>query len=226
MTALAQTAIEQVLGVETSLTVYRKHLYELRGFKEILGPDTVDLLTKGEEITDGRPLEIPMVTVALRGRGPYAPLCNLKSKEIGQTGKGLFVIFDGEDGSVRIRFTFDFAEERLVFDIFKDLAVRDNGTPDDAERVAEVQRFKKDYLGNGQLHVRDAETEELIARKDAFIPVNMWLDVQAADAEIARWKNLAEERRQRNRLYRDEMIRLSKPYIVYLSVGSGEMQSL
>jgi hypothetical protein len=35
--ALAQKAIEDELGVETSQTVYRKHLYELAGFKEILG---------------------------------------------------------------------------------------------------------------------------------------------------------------------------------------------
>jgi hypothetical protein len=32
-------AIEEVFGVETSHTVWKKHLYELAGFKEILGPD-------------------------------------------------------------------------------------------------------------------------------------------------------------------------------------------
>jgi hypothetical protein len=54
MTALAQKAIEEELGVQTSQTVYCKHLYELAGFKEILGADTVERLTRGEQIMDGR----------------------------------------------------------------------------------------------------------------------------------------------------------------------------
>jgi hypothetical protein len=39
MLALAERAIEQKLGVETSLTVYRKHFYELAGFKRIRNPN-------------------------------------------------------------------------------------------------------------------------------------------------------------------------------------------
>ena len=34
---LAQRAIEEKLGVETSQTVWQKHLYELDGFKRIFG---------------------------------------------------------------------------------------------------------------------------------------------------------------------------------------------
>jgi hypothetical protein len=37
--ALATRAIEDIFGVETRGTQYRKHLYELAGFKEILGPE-------------------------------------------------------------------------------------------------------------------------------------------------------------------------------------------
>jgi hypothetical protein len=44
--------------------------------------------------------------------------------------------------------------------------------------------------------------------------MNMFLDQVAADAEIAQWKQLAHQRRIRNKKYADEMARLSVPYDV------------
>lgn len=42
----------------------------------------------------------------------------------------------------------------------------------------------------------------------------MFLDQDAANAEIAGWKRLAEQRRKRNERYADEMARLSVPYAI------------
>jgi hypothetical protein len=75
--------------------------------------------------------------------------------------------------------------------------VEDTGTAESAERVAEIKQFKRDYFGNGKLHIVNADTGALISRKDAYIPLNMFLDQEAADAEIARWKALAQQRRER-----------------------------
>ena len=36
--------------------------------------------------------------------------------------------------------------------------VKDTGTAESAERVAEVRRFEKDYFGNGELHIVNADT--------------------------------------------------------------------
>ena len=44
-----------------------------------------------------------------------------------------------------------------------------------AEERAELLRFRKEYFGNGQLHIVDAETGQLISRKDAYLPLNMWM---------------------------------------------------
>ena len=77
------------------------------------------------------------------------------------------------------------------------MGAKDTGTPESAEIIAEVRRFENEYFGNGQLQIINADTGDLIARKDAYIPVNMYLDQDAADAEIARWKQLAEQRRDR-----------------------------
>ena len=73
VTALAQLAIEEVFSVETRGTVYRKQLYELAGFKKILGSEIVGHLTRGDQITDGRMVDIPKINVQIRRREPYPP---------------------------------------------------------------------------------------------------------------------------------------------------------
>jgi hypothetical protein len=52
-----------------------------------------------------------------------------------------------------------------------------------------------DYFGNGRLEIYNADTGALISRKDAFIPVNMFLDQKAADCGIEELKARAAERR-------------------------------
>jgi hypothetical protein len=60
--------------------------------------------------------------------------------------------------------------------------------------MAEIGRFMRDYWSNGELRIIDSETREVIARKDAFMPVNCYLDIDAANAGIDHWKARAKER--------------------------------
>lgn len=196
--ALAVKAIEEVFGVETRGTNFRKHLYELDGFKKILGPDIVAHMQNGT-VPAGQPptLQIPDISVRIRRRGRYLPLEGLRCKHVGRTAKLLHMQFESPQGDVEFGFVLDFGAERIQFDVFRDVGVRDTGTAESAERIHEVKRFEQDYFGNGQLHIVNTETGELIGRKDAFIPVNMYLDREGAAAELARWKALAEQRRER-----------------------------
>ena len=82
--ALAEKAIEEKLGAKTPATIYREHLYELAGFKEVFSVDTVGYLTRGEDITNKRSFEFPDINVAIRKKPAYAPLCNLSVKRTGR----------------------------------------------------------------------------------------------------------------------------------------------
>jgi hypothetical protein len=217
MTALAQKAIEEALGIETSQTVHRKHLYELAGFKEILGSEIVGQLVRGEQITEERMVEIPDISVRIRKRDPYKPLSNLSVKEIGQNSKLFYIRFESKSSDVKIRFQLDFGAERLDFSLGRDLFARDTGSAEAADNMAEVSRFSSEYFGNGQLHILNAHTGALIARKDAFVPLNVYLDSETAEADIAHWKFLAEQRRELDRRYAEEMKRLSVAYDVRMS---------
>ena len=86
--------------------------------------------------------------------------------------------------------------------------------PSSAERVHEVRRFWQDYFGNGQLQIFNADTDELIGRKDAYIPVNMFLDAEGAAAELAHWKAEADRRRERDRRYGEALQQNARGYAV------------
>jgi hypothetical protein len=197
--ALAVKAIEETFGVETRGTNYRKHLYELEGFKKILGGDIVAHMHNGTAPMEQPTLEIPDISVRIRRREKYAPLEGLRCKHIGYVGKTVYMNFESLQADVGFRFALDFGAERIVFDLFADVGVRDTGTAESAERVHEVRRFQQDYFGNGQLHIVNTDTGDLICRKDAYIPVNMFLDGEGAKVELAYWKAVAQQRREQGR---------------------------
>jgi hypothetical protein len=217
MLALAERAIEEELGVETSSTVYRKHLYELAGFKAIFGTQIVDQLVRGEE-TKGEPeIEIPHIDVRIRGKSPYAPLSKLACKAVGHHGHLVKMRFASQDERVHIRFELDFSQERLNFDVLRDFGrIRDDGSPEAADTFAECSRSFKEYFGHGQLYIFNSLTGDLIARKDAFIPINMMQDVDAANHQIANWRCVATARRERDLRFGSEMIRLAQTYNVII----------
>jgi hypothetical protein len=185
--ALAVKAIEEVFCVDTRGTNYDNHLYELDGFNKILGPHIVVHVQNGTAPAEQPMLEIPDISVRIRRKENYAPLDGLRCRRVGYVGKTVYMNFESLQGDVEFRFALDFGAERIVFDLFADIGVRDTGTAASAERVYEVKRFTQDYFGNGQLHIVNTDTGELIGRKDAYLPMNMYLDHEGAAEELAYW---------------------------------------
>ena len=195
--ALAEHTIETLLGVETSHTVWQKHLYELDGFKPIFGPVIIDYLKNGKQIPDGTTLqqELPVVNVRIRRYEPYKPLERMAIVNLRQEGTLMNVTLQSTDGYATLRCQFDFDQERLHFDISDGIfGPEDDGTAIYAENRAELAQFFRDYVGNGQLQIFNADTGAFLSRKDAFVPVNCFLDVDGANANIDRWKKLRSER--------------------------------
>jgi hypothetical protein len=217
--ALATKAIEEIFGVETRGTNFRKHLYELEGFKEILGPEIVSGMQNGAPLTDQRTVDIPDISMRIRRKENYPPLEGLRCKHLGYTGKQVHMHFESLRGEVEVDFSLDFENERIAFDIFGGIGVRDTGTAESAERVYEVNRFMHDYFGNGQLHIVAADTGKLIGRKDAYIPINMYFDGDGAASLLAEWKAIAEQRRERCRKYAEQLERNSLGYEITVKLG-------
>lgn len=116
--ALAIKAIEEIFGVETRGTQYRKHLYELAGFKEILGPEIVEGLRQGMPPTE-RLVDVPDISMRIRRKEPYVPLEGLRCTGLGYTGKQVRMQFQSLQRDIEVDFSLDFEGERLLFDIFQ-----------------------------------------------------------------------------------------------------------
>jgi hypothetical protein len=65
--AMAAYVIEKELNVKSRHTVWREHLYELAGFKQIFGAELIAHVTKGDKIDETKMVDIPTMSVQIRG---------------------------------------------------------------------------------------------------------------------------------------------------------------
>lgn len=197
MMNLAVMAIEEKLGVKTSSTIYREHLYELAGFKEIFGEPLVERISNGELIDAGQKIDLPNISFRLRGRPPFPPLENLKPTLFQQMGKSVQLRYAKEDHSIEVRFILNFEKERLEFEIHDGIyGSSDDDSPEFAETKSHILEFTKWYFMNGRLEITDAESGKEISRKEAFMPVNIIVQPEVFDRDIEFWRGIAVTRRE------------------------------
>lgn len=190
--ALAQHAIEERLGIKTKHTIWREHLYELRGWKKILGDENVRVISSGE--VPAVNVDLPTINVGLRQSDPFVPLQQMQPIHAGVVGQSLQLVYEGKDKLIRFFILLDFNSERLRFDPQDGLEIIDDGSPHAARNAAALERFMRDYFGNGELHISHAESLDLISRCDAFIPVNVIINHDAWNVKIAEWEQRANDR--------------------------------
>lgn len=196
--ALAALAIEEKLGVKTSMTIYREHLYELSGFRKILGAELVEQIEGRRPITEERQLRLPVIDFGLSKRERVEALKGLVPLRVGIEDGRMRLEYGRTDGRVRVVFSLNFEEERLAFDIYNGIyGSKDDGSPEYAHAQAGIHEFAKWYFLNGCLEITDNETGEQIARKDAFIPENVIVRPEKFNEDIERWRSEAEQRRAR-----------------------------
>jgi hypothetical protein len=193
--ALAVLAIDSVIGVETRSTVWAKHLYELQGFKAILGPTLIESIIKQEDLAGTLTVNLPSISLELRRRAPYKALSSLEPVALEQHGPLVILVAQSADKCFWFRCYMDFTNERLHFDVQRDIGARDNGTADCADLMTDFQHFIYEYLCNGELRILNAATGGLLSRKDAFLPVNCMVNDEVCSANIERWRTVAKERR-------------------------------
>lgn len=195
---LAVRAIEERFGIPTSKTEYQQHLYELRGWKEVLGADLIARLLRGEGPAPEEHVDLPEINVRLRERPPYAPFEHMQPINADVEGAKVILIYGTADGLMQVRFQLNLAEERLHFAIDDGIYGHDDGSVAAAEYQAEFQRFLRDYFLNGELQIFNAETGAFLSRKDAFLPTNCYVDLDNSNAIIA--DAMSEVERRRNAL--------------------------
>lgn len=195
---LAERAIEEILGIQTSSSIYRAHLYELAGFRGIMSPDLVTQIMEGPWEGICGTVDLPLLDIELRRSEPFAALRGMIPVAADVAEAALKLLYRSPDNLIDFEFELHFDNERLVFDLDRGLKIRDDGSARAARNIADLRRFQLNYIGNGELHVYDADTRSLLSRVDAFIPVNCWANREWFEAEIAKWHEVAEYRANLN----------------------------
>lgn len=194
---LAALAIEEKLGIKTSQTIFREHLYELAGFKKLLGVEFVQKITEPKKLPIDTEVNFPILDIGVSGRR-FASFKCLELSDI-RVDEGRVMLDLKESASqLHVLFTLNFDVERLEFEICNGLfAPVDDETPEYADMQADIQEFAKWYYSNGCLEIFDSGTGELIARKDEFMPVNVIVNPEGFDHKIEEFRSEARKRREK-----------------------------
>ena len=99
------------------------------------------------------------------------------------------------DQRYRIYVQIDLNEGCLQFDPFGNHVLIDDGTAVAADRIADDNEFIAEVLGNGRVQLIERGSEYLIAEARAYIPTNMFLDIEQSRSTTDGWRRIAQERR-------------------------------
>lgn len=192
--ALAVLAIQDHLNIQTRHKVWQEHLYELRGWKDILPVAVIDASLAAEPDDIQTEIDLPLINFRLRLSEPLPLLEGMTPIHLGLTNQRIELVYRSNDGLAELIFWLNFAEERLEFNLDSSFNLYDDGSAAAARNGKERCRFIWDYFGNGEIQIWDADSGKLISRVDAFIPENMMANFEGHLAELAAWDKVIAER--------------------------------
>ena len=173
MKGLAQVVIERELRVPSMRQIWREHLYELSGFKSLLGNDLLNRLQRGEAIPRAE-LENRLglvLSVGLRGYPPFEGLERLRY-EVWRHDGSVIALKTRAEEPVTVVLVLDFANERL--ELAHDLiAYRPHSSRYTRPLAASVFRFFIALFSNGVVEVYRDDRSERLSFKNPFIGVDI-----------------------------------------------------
>jgi len=184
--ALAEYAIEHELHVLSSETIRRMHLYELDGFRQLLGEGMSTTLKSGAAVSLAEIPALPRITLRVRGLDQWDSF-RAMGVALEQAGPGwISLLCDSGDGLLRARVVLNFAEERLFMDPIDWIDTRDDGTPQAIDRRIDRIRMLRGLLLNGELEAWNSENQTLLGRTDPYVFTNVDLarSVESLDGEV------------------------------------------
>jgi hypothetical protein len=180
--ALAEHAIETELGVQSQATVWREHLYQLDGFRRLLGQNTVDKL-KRKECEGLQPITLPRLTLRVRDRDQLPSFQGLVPAGAVLEDGVIWLVCRAESGVLEAVIGLDLPNELLLFDPERGVAIRRGTDPTSIAAQIDSLHLLKDLLCNGSLEVRSADNGEALGRTDPSIGENIDLAGSVANIE-------------------------------------------
>lgn len=165
---LVELLIENELNIKTSQTIWKEHRYELMGFKEVIGDDTIIKILNSEGINQ---INLPQnISVQIWGKAHYSPFEEMILVAANLDETILLLEYISKDSLITFYLNLDLKNERLIIDPVDGIIKRDDNTSKAAKNISEVYRFLIDYFTNGSLEIWDNSTNSCLGFCDPFIP--------------------------------------------------------
>ncbi|MFY9316324.1 MAG: methylamine utilization protein MauJ [Burkholderiales bacterium] len=162
--ALAEDLIERELDIKSAQTVWREHLYELGGFRLVIGDEAAERIKNLQPLDMRKTRVWPRPSIRIREKPIFPALDKLKVMQSLIIGNGGVTLkSESEDGLVHTELFLDFKNERLVMGPEGKVQIKDDGSPAVIRHMIDCMRFRKFYYLNGELEVYDADHETLLA---------------------------------------------------------------
>lgn len=169
--AMAEYLIETTLGVKSSRTIYSEHLYELAGFKALLGPDLIARIVAEPEVELDAFPGLPPLSVRQTFDRPYLGLEGMAANVIDCADGVVALYLVSPDTPTSVLVALDFREERLYFDLERGITSDDDGTLVSAQAALARIHFVHRYIGNGALEIWSGANR--LSRCDPYLPHNI-----------------------------------------------------
>jgi hypothetical protein len=171
--ALAEYAIESEFGVKSAATVRREHLYELAGFRQILGAHlSTEIKSKAAVDLASLPM-FPRIRLSANRDGETASLPPISVRP--EVLKDGYLVLAGstEDRLMHIQVVLDFSQERLGFSPEDDVVCYEDGSAHAIQYAILSLNLFETLFRNGRLEAWNADTGTCLGKTDAYIPHNV-----------------------------------------------------
>jgi hypothetical protein len=178
MAALARVAIEERFGVRTPQSLYREHLYQLEGFRELLAPGALRTMKNAEGIPVPAIAKWPRQWMAVARCGEKVEIIrDLQLLQATWLSGSVRLRLGSPDGCLEITAALDFAGEQLLFEPLANLYSRHN-REDRGAIAAELshERFVYLMMCNGRFEVWDQDRDVQLGRTEGYLPINLMVN--------------------------------------------------
>jgi len=185
-----ELALEESFGIKRLKIIYKEHLYELNGFKDIVDSEVYSTLKAGGVLGQDLTFNIPdnLRFVARRNQDFYV-LEPFNADAYSLIEGDVILQFRSTNKLIKIRIYLDFQNEKLRFDPLRDFDIVSNRS-DHTEINYEITtlEFKRCILSNGVLEIWD--TNHRLGCSGAYVPINAMVNFKYFEDQINELKGM------------------------------------
>lgn len=181
--------------MKSYLTIRSEHLYELEGFRNILGTKVTKLLKAGQQV-NSKDLFVPeCLSMRLRGHEQLQSFEDMRTQAISNEGGTVDLQLESKCGLLSAVVHLCFVQERLFFDATC-LRLKDNGSVEALKCTRDMRKFIKYWIGNGIIEIWDKEQDTRLGQAEPVMLVNMMPNWDAMDAAIRDAEEQVQQRKK------------------------------